>query len=139
MPGAEKGQYSGGSFFIPAYCFAYCRSLSEISLGENILSIGESAFNGAALTAVRIPDSVKFIGENAFTTASELTEVVIGKGVVSIGKTAFYDLPKLQKVTFAEGSAPETLETPALRQSAPAGNHPSRNGNRHRCPLLLSL
>lgn len=94
---------------IPAYCFAYCRSLSEISIGENIRSIGESAFNGAALTAVRIPDSVETIGENAFTTASELTEVVIGKGVVSIGNTAFYDLPKLQNVTFAEGSALETL------------------------------
>ena len=105
----KKVNIPAGVASVPAYCFAYCRSLSEISLGENILSIGESAFNGAALTAVRIPDSVKTIGENAFTTAGELTEVVIGKGVVSIGKTAFYDLPKLQKVTFAEGSVLETL------------------------------
>ena len=119
---------------IPAYCFAYCRSLSEISIGENVRSIGESAFNGAALTAVRIPDSVETIGENAFTTASELMEVVIGKGVVSIGNTAFYDLPKLQNVTFAEGSALETLG-----ESAFAGNYPSRNGDRHRRPLLLSV
>ena len=105
----KKVNIPAGVASVPAYCFAYCRSLSEISLGENILSIGESAFNGAALTAVRIPDSVKTIGENAFTTAGELTEVVIGKGVVSIGKSAFYDLPKLQKVTFAEGSVLETL------------------------------
>lgn len=94
---------------IPAYCFAYCRSLTEITIGENIRSIGESAFNGAALTGIRIPDSVVTIGESAFTTASELTEAVIGKGVVFIGNSAFYDLPKLRTVTFAEGSALETL------------------------------
>ena len=47
----KKVNIPAGVSFIPAYCFAYCRSLSEISIGENIQSIGESAFNGAALTA----------------------------------------------------------------------------------------
>ncbi len=118
----KKVNIPTGISSLPAYCFAYCRSLSEISIGENIRQIGESAFNGSALTSVRIPDSVETIGENAFTTASELTEVAIGKGVVSIGNSAFYDLPKLRKVTFAEGSVLETLgdacfsATPSLRE-----------------------
>lgn len=90
---------------IPDFCFTYCRALSAITLHDGIRTIGESAFAGAALTEVRIPDATVRIGPYAYSAMTELTGVTVGRGVTSLGEYAFSDNAKLTSVTFAEGSA----------------------------------
>lgn len=69
-----------------------CLNLTSLSLGENVKSIGENAFNQcSALTSVSIPNSVTTIGRRAFDDCPSLTSVSIPNSVISIGSSAFED------------------------------------------------
>ncbi len=114
---------------VSEYAFAYNTALDEITLGENLESIGSYAFAQTAIEEIDIPDSVSEIGSNAFdscmsliraelpssmkTVASQLfsncpsfSEVVIPEGVEAIGESAFADCTALSLVTL-----PSTLKT----------------------------
>ena len=52
---------------IPDYAFYGCNSLTTVTIGKFVASIGRSAFNGcSSLTSITIPDSVTSIGSSAF-------------------------------------------------------------------------
>jgi len=56
--------------------------------GDQVISIGEKAFEDSKLTSVTIPNTVTSIGENAFAN-NQLANVDIPNGVHTIGKGAF--------------------------------------------------
>ena len=71
--------------------FSYCYALTSITIGSSVTSIGVDAFAGcSSLTSVTIPNSVTSIGSGAFRSCSSLTSVTIGNSVTSIGVDAFY-------------------------------------------------
>lgn len=51
------------------------------------------------LESVTIPDSVKYIGANAFNRSQDLKSITIPKGVVKIGDKAFESCTTIKKVT----------------------------------------
>ena len=55
--------------------FYRCSSLTSVTIGNGITSIGEYAFYGCSLTSVTIPDSVTSIGNEAFYGCTRLTSV----------------------------------------------------------------
>jgi hypothetical protein len=57
--------------------------------GLPVTAIGDSAFSGAGLTGVAMPDSVTNIGDYAFVGCSSLAAVAIGNHVTRIGDAAF--------------------------------------------------
>jgi len=68
----------------------YGAKFSNVEIGENVESIGSSAFQGCTdLTFISIPDSVVSIGDKAFADCSNLYDIFIGKSVESIGRYAF--------------------------------------------------
>jgi hypothetical protein len=69
--------------------FANAASLTSITIGSGVTSIGESAFEGTGLASVVIPDSVIEIGSRSFYNVASLIEIAIGSGVTSIGLEAF--------------------------------------------------
>ena len=71
------------------YAFAGCLSLTDITIPDSVTSIGEEAFNGAALTSITIPDSVTSISNGAFCFCESLTSITIPDSVTSIGEGAF--------------------------------------------------
>ena len=108
------------------YAFAYCESLSECTIPENVTSIGASAFartgitsavilegvtdigvaafsNCTALESVTIPNSLVTLGRYAFESCSSLTEITIPKSVVTIGEHAFEACSGLTSVTIEDG------------------------------------
>ena len=65
-------------------------SIKNIHLGDDVISIGESAFRGCSgLTSINIPESVEYVGRNAFYGCVGLSLVTIGNSVQYIGKDAF--------------------------------------------------
>lgn len=65
----------------------------ELKLPSTLKYIGKTSFFGMSNTKLVIPDSVEYIGDQAFnfgaTKMSNLTELVLGKNVKHIGTSAF--------------------------------------------------
>ena len=66
-------------------------SLVSVVIGDNVTSIGDSAFSGwsSSLASVTVGNSVTNIGDSAFWGCGNLTSVTIPNSVTSIGDNAF--------------------------------------------------
>ena len=85
---------------IDNYAFSYCWSLTSVTIGNSVTSIGEHAFMCCTgLTSITIPNSVTGIGVYAFSLCTNLTSVTIPNSVTNIGKGAFNYCISLNSVT----------------------------------------
>lgn len=79
----NNSDISNGTFIIPNsvksiddWAFAYCTSLTSVTIGNSVKSIGRGAFDlCSSLTSITIPNSVKFIGDYAFRDCNKLTSI----------------------------------------------------------------
>ena len=86
--------------------FLNCSRLRVVDLGDDVLSIGESAFSaddteeggGLRLREAIIGDKVYTIGVQAFQDCRKLATVTLGEGVQTIGENAFYKCQVLREV-----------------------------------------
>ena len=80
--------------------FNGCSGLTNVIIGGNVRAIGPSCFQSCSkLTAIAIPDSVKFIDAGAFEYCFSLKQLAIGNGVKTIMDNAFLQCSSLQNVT----------------------------------------
>ncbi|MBO5920270.1 MAG: leucine-rich repeat protein [Bacteroidales bacterium] len=70
--------------------FLGSKSVTSLTIGKNVVSIGYDAFLGCNITRLNIPDSVTSIGEYAFSGCNLLEELTIGSGLATIPAYAFY-------------------------------------------------
>ena len=64
-------------------------SISQVNIPQSVKFIGDEAFSGCSnLTTVVIPDAVESIGDNAFAGAG-VKDLTVGKGVTFVGCCAF--------------------------------------------------
>ena len=89
--------------------FRDCKSLTSITIGNGVTSIGGNAFLFCSLTSITIPDSVTSIEGGAFLGCTSLTSITIPDSVTSIGRKAFYACTSLTAVTFL-GAAPKARD-----------------------------
>ncbi len=83
---------------------------TNITIPNYVKNIGDNAFSScSSLTSVTIGDSVISIGKSAFSDCSSLTSVNIPNSVTSIGEYAFYNCNSFQSVTFGENSQLESI------------------------------
>ena len=85
------------------------------SSGQLVIGIKEGAFqDNAVLKKVSLPDTLQYIGANAFDGCAELTTVTVGYASVleTIGDSAFYECPKL--ATFDLPKSLVTVEASAF-------------------------
>ena len=57
--------------------------------GNKVTAIGERAFSRTAITSIDIPETVTYIGENAFLECKGLTEITLPSQLTTIGNGAF--------------------------------------------------
>ena len=79
------------------YSFFKMDTISSVSLGNTVESIGYSAFQGCGLTEVTIPGRVETISDSAFADC-DLNAVTITDGVREIDNRAFNNNPNLRVV-----------------------------------------
>ena len=84
-------------------------SIERIVLYDGATAIASGEFaDFANLTEIRLPSTVRSIGDSAFANCIALTEVRIPASVTMISSTAFTGCASLQRVIF-EGDAPDVL------------------------------
>jgi hypothetical protein len=85
---------------IGKFAFYGCSSLPSVTIPNSVTSIGEGAFSYCtALPSVVIPSSVTTISREMFSYCSALTSVTIPASVTTIGNNAFYGCSSLPNVT----------------------------------------
>jgi hypothetical protein len=93
---------SGSTFTsIDNEAFQYCYMITDITIPDGVIYIGESAFRHCiSLTSINIPDSVTSMdGQMIFYDCTNLTSITIPDNVTSIGSCAFARCTSLTSVT----------------------------------------
>ena len=79
-------------------CFKNCRKLEEIIFPENLVKIFDKCFMNTAVTHIKLPDSVTFLGKYAFGFCNLLSSVEFGKSLTVIDMGCFYNCSNLNSV-----------------------------------------
>lgn len=83
----------------------FSHSLTNLTLGNNLRTIGFASFVGAGISTLNIPSSVTEIGERAFENTTSLMSVNLGTNLQSIGPGAFQQsipIPNLTEVVIPD-------------------------------------
>ncbi len=90
---------------IADYAFSYSY-MNSVTIPNGVTHIGNNAFSSCSnLTSIIIPNTVTSIGHYAFNYCSNLTSVTVGKGVTSIGIEAFLNCYALNSVNIKDVKA----------------------------------
>lgn len=89
-----------GTRRIAPAAFAYAGKLTSVSLPATLRTLGASAFSGAGLTGVEVPEGVTDIAD-AFCGAKKLKEVSLPSTLRRIDDGAFHDCAALKRVDLA--------------------------------------
>lgn len=88
---------------IPNRCFMNCKSLSEVVLPSTIKSINNSAFLSTGVTKINFPEGLEMIGETAFYGA-DLGEVILPESCINLeGDEQFAFNRNLKKLLLPDG------------------------------------
>ena len=82
----------------------YCNMLQDVSIGKNVTSIGDYAFeNCYSLASITIPTGFTSISYSAFSNCHSLASITIPTGFTSIGYYAFQNCYSLASITIPTG------------------------------------
>ena len=123
--------------------FSAC-NLNSIVIPDNVTKMGKNVFAGSLLTSITIGNSITFIDDYTFDGCSALTSIVIPDNVTKIGRCAFYGCNDLKSVIIGNGVTSigdkAFSECPALI-SITIGNTVNSIGERafFKCSALTSV
>lgn len=111
---------------------------------KTVTAIGEQAFRFANMSAVTLPDSIRAIGQEAFSGCPNLTEITIPEGVEVLSIGLFQESPVLARVilpdSLKEISQRAFYDCPELsRINLPSGLQSIGNEAFAQCPALTSI
>lgn len=75
----SKGSYAGTSYVIPS-------TVEYDGTTYTVIGIGKGAFQSSTTTLVEMPNTLTYLGDNAFFSANKITSLVIPDNVKTIGK-----------------------------------------------------
>lgn len=104
----------GGAYKDNRFLALRKRNLNGYEVKEGVEIIGDRAFYDAKLRTVTLPNSVRAIGQSAFSGCKNLTDVALPEGLEVIKDTAFRDCKSLAELTL-----PSTLLEVGARAFGP--------------------
>ena len=110
--GCTSLQDAEGFVIVGDILWSYHGSRRDITIPQNVSSIGDFAFYCCNLLSVKIPKTVKSIGWNAFMDCFSLQSITFPKSNNQIGIGAFYGCRYLSEITIPEGVT--TIESGAF-------------------------
>ena len=116
--GLKKMTLGSGLRSVGNYAFSYCTGelfinsditgpwfnsaeFTKVTLGDNVLHIGNNAFNGVPIQEIVWGKNVETIGLNTFAFC-KLSDVIIPNTVKSIGEAAFFRCGSLKNITISD-------------------------------------
>ena len=81
------------------YAFYNCKSLTSLTLPSSVSYLGNSSFQGTAITSMSIPEGVTIVLKETFMDCKSLKTVTLGKNVTKISENAFANCEVLNNVT----------------------------------------
>lgn len=113
MSGIQEVVFNSSITEIPAYAFASCRNLKEITIPHNIVSIGEGAFSNCSnLEKVTLSDGLEYIELKAFE-GTKIKDIYIGASVCNV-IGAFVGCNTLENITISEDNTNYVFEDDIL-------------------------
>ncbi len=113
MSGIEEVVFNTHIFEIPAYAFASCRNLKEITVPHNIAYIGEGAFSNCSnLEKVTLNDDLECIEFKAFE-GTKIKDIYIGASTYNV-IGAFVGCNTLENITVSENNPNYVFEDDIL-------------------------
>lgn len=96
----NKSNWTNGALYIDNCLIDtnYDTMPAAFSIKNKVITIADEAVRGRAITSLVIPDSVKYIGNNAFDGCYKLKNISIPDSVTKIGKEAFADCENLKSI-----------------------------------------
>lgn len=91
--GAKVREIEEDAFFL-------CGKLAEIAFPDRLDTIGQTAFGGAGLSSIVLPESVTNIGFAAFGACTNLKQAVFNGNNFSLPSNLFIECSSLEKVVF---------------------------------------
>lgn len=95
-------EVSSSAFGANIVSYSYVDGKGVIKFDDDVIAIGDNAFNGTPLKTISLPQSVTYIGEEAFGDCEDLETINFPEGLTSIGYDAFYDCVKLTEINLPE-------------------------------------
>ena len=84
--------------------------ITDISISEGILSIGDNSFENTSVSKISIPSSVKVIGTKSFSNNLLLSTVSFNGDIDYIGDGAFINCKNLKSVEYNSNVIPKCAE-----------------------------
>lgn len=102
----DPSNWKDGALYIGPYLIAVKPSVSgSYAIADGTTLIADDAFFECKLTSVTMPDSVEYVGNNAFNSCYSLKEVQFSKNIKEIGYNAFMGC------SLEEADLPQGLQT----------------------------
>ena len=88
---------------IQRLAFTKMRDIVSVTIPDSVTYIGPEAFYICpALKELHLPKNLKIIGKNAFNYCTSLTSVIIPDGTLHMDRHAFYDCSALESISIPD-------------------------------------
>ena len=82
--------------------FSGCHQLKSINLHNDVIEIGERAFEYCGLETITLPSSITHIGQRAFMDCKELKTILLSDSLRVIDEYAFYGCTALEELAIPD-------------------------------------
>ncbi|MGI6781729.1 MAG: leucine-rich repeat domain-containing protein [Acholeplasmataceae bacterium] len=96
VAGFETSKIPNSITAIGSFAFYYCENIKNLTLNDNITSIGNHAFYRSKLETITLGKGLISIGAGAFNGCKQLNMIIIPESVTTIGWSAFRNCDNLK-------------------------------------------